>query len=185
MFQPRSRRGKVGFTLVEVLAATSLMSSLHSRSSFTYPINKAHEIRGLNKLRQIYTLIQVQSLTGGLPKAAFYPKGDPLKDPKSIVNQLKGAPKELFVSPFAPPELQKKGLTYAWNDAVNGKSPDALPRGTWLLIDLTAFIADPDVPKPPKYLVLYANGRAAAVANLPADIQKAVRQARHKLGEED
>ena len=71
-----------------------------------------------------------------------------VKDPKSIINLIPGAMPELFVSPFAPDALKKKGLTFAWNDTVNGKDMSQLPKDTWLLIDMAAFIADPRVPAP-------------------------------------
>ena len=146
-----------------------------------YGITQANEVKGIHNLTQVYTLLQAQCITGKLPDAAFYPQGDPTKDAKSIIVLLKGAVPGLFVSPFAPEGLKKKGLTFAWNDTVNGKDLDSLPRDTWLLIDLAAFIADPKVPKPARYLVLYADGRALAVETLPADIVKAVEEARAKL----
>ncbi|MBM4034910.1 MAG: hypothetical protein FJ291_24470 [Planctomycetes bacterium] len=180
MFKPRARRKPLGITLVEILTVTGIMSSLHSQSNFRYGITKANELKGLNNLRQIHLLLQTQCITGGLPNAAFYPQGDPRKDPKSIVRLIQGAPPELFVSPFAPDALQEKGLTYAWNTALNGKTIDAVPRGTWMLIDMAAFIADPNLPKPSRYLVLYADGRAEAVAEPPADILKAVKEAQEK-----
>jgi hypothetical protein len=169
----------VGFTLIEVLAVTGIMSGLHSQGNYHYAINKANEIKGLHNLKQIHMLLQMQSMTGGLPNAAFYPKGDPKKDRRSIIKLIPGAPAQLFVSPFAPSALQAKGLTYAWNDKVNGKSLDQV-RHTWLLVDLAAFIADPSLPKPSKYLILYANGKAQAVADLPPDIVKAVGKAQEK-----
>ena len=46
---------------------------------------------------------------------------------------------------------------------------------------MAAFIADPGVPAPDRYLLLYADGRAMAVANLPSDIQKVVQQARARI----
>jgi len=177
----RSRRRRLaGFTLAEVLTVSALMSGLNSGSQFSYALNKANEIKGLNNLRQIYLLLQTQCIVGGYPNAAFYPKGDPRKDPRSIVRLVQGAPPELFVSPFAPEPLKAKGLTYAWNDKVNGKSPDQVRR-TWLLVDLAAFIADPKVPKPTKYLILYSDGRAVASSTLPADIVRAVAKARQRL----
>lgn len=177
---PKSRRRVLGVTLIEVLAVTSLMQGLQSQGNFQYAINKANELKGLNNLRQIYLLLQVQCISGGLPDAAFYPKGDPRKDPKSILRLIPSAPKELFVSPFAPPALQETGLTYAWNSALNGKSLDQVPKDAWLLMDVAAFIADPKLPKPGKYLVLYADGRAAAVSELPEDILKVVKEAEAK-----
>ena len=181
MFQPRSRRRSVGFTLIEVLTVTGIMTSLHSQGNYRYAISKANEVKGTHNLRQVYTLLQVQCIAGGLPRAAFYPEGDPKKDPKSILRLIPGAPHQLFVSPFAPPALQQKGLTFAWNDKVNGKDIDSVRR-EWLLVDLAAFIADPKVPKPTKYLILYASGKAVATATLPPDIVKAVREAQEKGG---
>ncbi len=181
MLKPRSRRKAVGVTLVEILPVTSILSGLNSQSNFRYALHKANEVSGLNNLRQLYLLLQTQCIAGALPSAAFYPQGDPRKDPKSIVRLIPGAPPQLFVSPFAPDALREKGLTYAWNTAVNGKTLDVVTGGTWLLIDVTAFIADPRIPKPGKYLVLYADGRAEAVSEPPADIVKQVQEAEAKL----
>ncbi|HUT34700.1 MAG TPA: type II secretion system protein [Planctomycetota bacterium] len=180
MLQPRRRRKPVGITLIEILTVTSIMSGLHSQSNFQYAINKANEVKGLSNLRQIHLLLQTQCIAGALPRAAFFPEGDPKKDPKSITRLIAGAPPQLFVSPFAPPSLQDKGLSYAWNTALNGRTLDTVPRTTWVLIDVTAFLVDPDIPKPGKYLVLYADGRAEAIAEPPADIVKSVREAQAK-----
>jgi len=49
-----------------------------------------------------------------------------------------------------------------------------------LLVDLGAFIVNPDVPRPSKYFILYADGRALAVKDLPTDIQRAVKAAAAK-----
>ncbi|MFC1806421.1 Tfp pilus assembly protein FimT/FimU [Planctomycetota bacterium] len=180
MLMSRLRRTRGGFTLVEVLAVTGIMAGLHSGGNYRYGISKANEIRGLQQLRQLYMLIQMQAMTSGFPKAAFYPKGDPLKDPTSIVRLVPGAPKELFLSPFAPEPLRQKGLTYAWNDTISGRPAGSLPGNTWMLIDLAAFIADPNVPRPRKFFVLYANGKVDAVTHPPPDIIKAVKAARAK-----
>ena len=183
MSESRSRRWSRGFTLVEVVAVTGIMSALYSGGNYHYAITQANEVKGISNLRQVYIMLVAQSLTDGLPKAAFYPKGDPRKDPASIVKLLQGAPAELFISPFAPDGLKQKGLTFAWNDTVNGRELDQLPRGTWLLIDLAAFIADPKIPKPERYFMLYADGRCASVKTLPPDIQKVVKEAEAKLRE--
>jgi len=187
MLLARSRRKALGFALIEILTVTSIISGLQSQSSgtFRYAISKANEIVGINNLKQVYLLLQAQMITEGYPKAAFYPKGDPKTDPQSIVRLVQGAPPQLFVSPFAPPALKEKGLTYAWNDTVNGKQPDAVPGNTWLMIDVVAFVADPKVERPSKYLVLYADGKAEAVTTLPADIVKAVKEAQEKLKEKE
>ncbi len=179
MMRFRSRRRLLAFALIEVMAATAIMSSLQSQGgAYRYAVTMANELNGVNNLRQVHMLLQIE---GRLPKAAFYPKGNPKKDPKSIVRLIKGAPPQLFISPFAPEALKKKGLTYAWNDTVHRKDPSRLPRKTWLLIDLPAFIADPKIPKPTRYLVLYADGTAAAIDRPPSDIVKAVKAAQAKV----
>ena len=177
----RHCRRSLGFTLIEVMAVSGIMSSLASQGGYHYAIDKANEVKGVNNLKQIYMLIQAQAMGEGMPAAAFYPKGDPKKDPQSILRLLQGASPELFVSPFAAEGLKQKGLTFVWNDTVNGKDPGLLKQDTWLLIDLAAFSADPSVPKPKKYLVLYADGRSLAIDTLPADIDKAVKEAQGKL----
>ena len=179
----RARKRLAAFTLIEVMAVTGIMSTLQSQGGYRYAIDAANAVKGINNLRQVYQMLMMQSMTDGLPKAAFYPEGDPLKDKKSIVRLVTGAPKELFISPFAPEALKKKGLTFAWNDTANGKSLDLLPKDTWLMIDLAAFIADPDMRKPERYLVLYADGRAKAIKDLPPDILKAVEAVRKKIEE--
>ena len=173
----KMRRGTRAFGLIEVMATTAIMASLQSQGNFTYAINKANELRGVHNLKQIHMMLYTQTIGGNLPKAALYPEGDPKKDPKSILRLVQGAPPELFVSPFAPEALKKKGLTYAWNDSVNGKDMSLLDKNTWLLIDLAAFIADPGVKKPHRYLVLYADGRATATEKVPSDIAEAVAKA--------
>ncbi len=180
MLRPKSRRKPLGITLIEILTVTSIMSGLNSQSNFQYAINQANQVKGLNNLRQIHLLLQTQCIADALPRATFFPEGDPKKDPKSITRLILNAPPQLFVSPFAPQSLQDKGLSYAWNTALNGKTLDTVPRTTWVLIDVMAFIADPSIAKPAKYLVLYADGRAEAVAEPPADIVKAVKEAEAK-----
>jgi hypothetical protein len=182
MFRIRLRRRSLAFGLIEVMMVSAIMTTLNSQSGgFRYALDMAKETQGKENLRQIYLLLVAQTTSQPLPDAAFYPKGDPKKDPKSILNLVEGAVPELFVSPFAPEGLKKKGLTFAWNDAVNGKDMSQLPKDTWLLIDLAAFIADPSVPAPHRYLLLYADGRVLAVTNLPADIAKVVQEARAKI----
>lgn len=180
MFRRLLRWRMLGFTIIEVMAVTAIMGTLSSQGGYQYAITQANETKGINNLKQIYQLLLMQDMEGGMPKAVFYPAGDPKKDPSSILKLLTGADPQLFISPFAPEGLKGKGLTFAWNDAVNGKALDSLPKSTWLLVDLAAFIADPAIPKPTRYLILYADGRALSVAELPPDIVKAVAEAQAK-----
>lgn len=177
----RLRRNLVAFALIEVMAVSGIMSTMASQSAggYRYAIDAARKTQGVSNLKQIYMMIQAECVGGGLPNAAFYPKGDPMKDPSSIAVILKG-PREMWMSPFAPEAFKSKGLTFVWNDNVNGKDIGNVPKDTWLLIDMAAFITDPNVPKPPKYLILYADGRADAVAEVPYDIKKVVQEAEAK-----
>ena len=183
MHRIRHRRRSLAFGLIEVLAVSAIMTSMNSSQmgGFQYALDKAKEVKGTENLRQIYLLLLAQTTSEPLPDAVFYPKDDPKKDPKAIMNLIEGSVPELFVSPFAPEAMKKKGLTFAWNDAVNGKDMSQLPKDTWLLIDMAAFIADPNVPAPHRYLLLYADGRALAVVDLPPDIVKVVKEARAKI----
>ncbi len=182
MFRIRRRSRSLAFGLIEVMLVSAIMTTLNSQSGgFRYALDLAKETQGKENLRQIYLLLVAQSTSEPLPDAVFYPKGDPTKDPKSIMNLVQGSVPGLFVSPFAPEELKRKGLTFAWNDTVNGKDLSQLPNNTWLLIDMAAFIADPGVPAPHRYLLLYADGRTLAVTSLPPDIDKVVQQARAKI----
>lgn len=177
----RVRRSLVAFALIEVMAVSGIMSTMASQSGggYRYAIDAAKKTQGVNNLKQIYMMIQAECVGGGLPSAAFYPKGDPMKDPSSIAAILKG-PREIWTSPFAPEAFKAKGLTYVWNDSVNGKDIGNVPKETWLLIDMAAFITDPQMSKPPKYLILYADGRADAVSEVPYDIKKVVQEAEAK-----
>lgn len=177
----RVRRSLVAFALIEVMAVSGIMSTMASQSGggYRYAIDAAKKTQGVNNLKQIYMMIQAECVGGGLPSAAFYPKGDPMKDPSSIAVILKG-PREIWTSPFAPEAFKAKGLTYVWNDSVNGKDIGNVPKETWLLIDMAAFITDPQMSKPPKYLILYADGRADAVSEVPYDIKKVVQEAEAK-----
>lgn len=61
---------------------------------------------------------------GVYPNAKFYSE-NPLKDSRSIVRILEpyGIKGKIFICPTAPPALTEKGLTYLWNDELNGKNP--------------------------------------------------------------
>jgi len=105
MLWSRVRRKTLAFTLVEVLVVSGLMAGMHARGNYGYAINQANETKGKAHLKQIYLLVQMHSMMNKLPKAAFYPKGDP----KSIIRLLgRGADPRLFVSPFAPEALRRR-----------------------------------------------------------------------------
>ena len=130
-----------GFTVIELLAVTTLLSSL-STSAYVGAKNKAYEVKCQSNLRQIGLAVKMFELSNGrLPEAKFYPE-EPNKDPKSIKVILKnyGVSEKLFICPTYPPELKKKGLTYLWNDQLSGKRLSRIknPAKVWMMVDLTA-----------------------------------------------
>ena len=161
----RSRRG---FTVTELLLATSLLTSIPV-SSYIGVKNRAYQTVCLNNLRQIGQVIMTFAEDEGFPNARFFPD-DPLKDPRSIVNILadRGVPAKSFICPTAPPVLSAKGLTYLWNDTLSGRMPAQLgnPSGTWMMIDITA-LDDRVASHPGGYDILYADGHVACVPNPP------------------
>ncbi len=78
---------------------------------------------------------------GKFPDAKFFPE-NPNTDPRSIKVILKsyGTTDEIFICPTAPQELKNIGLTYLWNDEINGKSLSSIENAsqTWLMVDMTA-----------------------------------------------
>jgi len=155
-FLTRSR----GFTATELLMVTTLLSSIPV-SSYIGIRNKAYQTQCLSQLRQIGMAVNMfVQMEGRYPSARFYPE-NPLKDSRSIVLILKpyGIPARLFICPTAPPLLKKKGLTYLWNDNLNGKTPYRLknPSRIWLMVDITAL--DKRVSSHQGgYNILYADG---------------------------
>lgn len=170
------RKRKRGFTLIEVLAAAAIVTGVSSKS-YKNVHDRAAAMKCQHNLRQIGMILMT---SGPLPKAAFYPKGDPMKDPKSIrVLLSKKVPGEMFVCPAAPPELAKKGLTFLWNDKLNGRSMMGV-RKTWVLIEMNCLGKPAVAPHMGKYHVLYTDGSVATVTQPPKEIMDALTKASKK-----
>ncbi len=152
-------KSKVGFTLTELLLVTSILGAV-SPAAYIGVKNKAYEISCMNNLKQIGTTLQMFEIEQGrLPNAKFFPE-NPNTDPRSIKAILKnyGMPNEIFICPTAPRQLKDLGLTYLWNDEVNGKSLYSIdnPSQTWLMVDMTAAYEKATSHRN-GYNILYAN----------------------------
>lgn len=165
----RILKSKTGFTLTELLLVTSILGAV-SPAAYIGVKNKAYEISCMNNLKQIGTTLQMFELEQGkLPDAKFFPN-NPNTDPRSIKVILKnyGMPNEIFICPTAPQQLKDLGLTYLWNDEVNGKSLYSIdnPSQTWLMVDMTAAYEEATSHRN-GYNILYANFRVNWSASPP------------------
>jgi len=146
---------KSGFALLEIMVVATFVSSV----PFTgyQVIRKADEAACQNKLKQIYLALVMNN--GSLPNAVFFPSSS--NDRKGINNLLKdnlGGNKAVFFCPAIPPELNKCGTNYLWNDTVSGKNLDGIPGSTWLMTEITAISPDAPTPHIRGYQTLYADG---------------------------
>jgi len=168
----RSRRR--GFTLIEVMTVTTIMAGMQT-SSYQGVTDRARALKCQQHLRQVGMVLMT---TGALPKAAFYPTGDPKTDPKSIRVLLKGTvPEEMLVCPTAPDAMARKGLTFLWNDKLNGKNMMMAGRA-WVLIEMNCLAPNPVAPHSGKYHVLYTDSSVKSVDKPPREILEAIALAR-------
>jgi len=170
-------RLKFGFTLIEVMTAMNIVASVSS-GGYGHVMNRAKALQCQNNLRQMGLVFKTM---GNLPNASFYPKGDPKSDPKSllVIGKKAGLSDGMFMCPTAPAEFREKGLTFLWNDAVNGRGSFSVSR-EWLMIEMNALSAKPTPPHSGKYHVLYGSGSVKAVSSIPKEIEKAKAMAKKK-----
>lgn len=172
----RYRRRSWGQTLAEVAVCCGILSSLGGGGNAAWvALGTARRTEAISNLRQVYQAMLVQFEEGQLPEAAFYPdvRRDPnavRTDPRSIVNQIPGLPGSFWISPGAPEQFARLGLTYVWNSGVNGRLIDQLDPRTWLLMDMNgaAYFTPGITPRAQGYLVLYADGQVKYEMQPPA-----------------
>ncbi len=180
------RISKRGFTTVEVLLVTGILTALGG-DSFTGVTSKAHQVACFNQLRQIYMAFQMMAMNDEpLPRAWFYPPDNhPYREQFNLANIMarQGVPKQLFICPAAPEEIKQRGICYLYNDKLCNRNLDGIsdPANTWLLMDVNA-VTD---QVPPAHLggcnVLYCDGHVKWV---PASaIPKLITQAVDYRGE--
>ena len=155
------------FTIAEITIVTGIVTSIPV-NGYLAARKKAEQTVCTNNLKQIYkALLMYEISNGALPKASFYPK-DGAKNKKSIVKRLR-LPKALFTCKCLPALLREKGLTYLWNDNVNGLPFHNIKdrKKTWLLVEMS--IVSPEIPGPhgDRYNVLWAVGSTSLVDALP------------------
>ena len=180
--QRKARTGlRRGFTLVEVMVVMTVVAA--SQGNYSGAIDMARQTKCAGNLRSAWTSIQMYEMTNGkLPRAAFYPK-DPRKDKDSIIVLVRGIGPAL-VCDCMPDDIQARGLTFLWNDALSGKRMDQIkdPSHTWMLMEMSVVANKP--PHRGGYNVLYADGQVRWTKEIPADIAKAVEAAEKKKKEE-
>lgn len=159
-----------GFTLTEILAVAAIVSSMPI-GAYQRGKQKALQTKCMSNLQQIGQLLTMYVLENGeYPPAAFFPK-NPSKGDDSI-RSLLGGPKQLWVCPSLPGELQKKGLTFIYNDSLVGKSALENPDKKWVLIEMSCVSKGSPHPHPGGYNILFADGHILASKKLPKKITK-------------
>ena len=163
-------KNSAGFTVTELLIVTAIVTSIPT-GTYVHAKKKALEINCQHNLRQINMALQMFIMTNGkLPSAAFYPKDSARqKDSIAVILKSYGASKGVFICPAAPEQLEKLGLTYLWNDALNGQRPETIRDASkqWLMMDMTAVSPDVPPPHPSGYTVLYADGQVRWTKDRP------------------
>ena len=168
----RNKRKRRGFTLIEIAAVATLISTIPA-TSYIRVRQKADQTKSQQQLKQIGLALKMyQQENETYPKAAFYPKKPDGKD--SIITELKdhGAVKQLFICPSLPQGLQKKGLTFVYNDEVSGKRRLRKPAKKWVLIEINCVAKKSPKPHPNGYNILFADGHVISSKVLPAKITK-------------
>ncbi|MEN6401972.1 MAG: prepilin-type N-terminal cleavage/methylation domain-containing protein [Armatimonadia bacterium] len=139
----RQLRRRRGFTTVEILVVTGILTSLGG-NGFQNCTNKAHQVACFNQLRQIGMAFQMRAnMDEPLPQAWFYPPDNhPARERYNIVNIMKkdGVMPQMFICPSAPDEVKQRGITYLYNDKLCNRNMDSIenPTETWLMMDVNA-----------------------------------------------
>jgi len=151
---------RAGFTLVELMMVATLVSSVPLGAYKA--VGKAKQSFCKNNLNQIYQALTMFMMENNdrLPSACFYTENSSAEN--SIVNILHPylKNKNVFLCPSLPKELQKKEITYIWNDQFNNKNPDGIPNRDkiWLMTEMTATSEKIPPPHPDGYNILYLDG---------------------------
>jgi prepilin-type processing-associated H-X9-DG protein len=166
------------FSILEVLAASTIVAGVAPKS-YQGIQDRTRTLKCQQNLRQIGMVLMAEEK---LPGAAFYPKGDPATDAKSLVVLMKNKiPAEMLVCPASPPELAQKGLTFLWNDALNGRAMTGADK-EWVLVEMHCLGNPPVPPHQGKYHVLYTDGSVSAVDRPPQEILDALERAKKESG---
>ena len=162
--------GRAGFTLLELLAVTTILSSVPIGAYKA--IGKAKEVFCKNNLKQIYLALTMFTMSnnGNLPSACFYPKNS--SDKNSLANILHLS-KGIFLCPSLPDKLKKNGITYIWNDRFSNQDPDSVRHKDkeWLMMEMTAVNEKIPPPHPGGYNILYLDGHIETKRK-PPDLKK-------------
>jgi prepilin-type processing-associated H-X9-DG protein len=151
---------KAGYTTGELLLVTTIVTSI-STGSYIMAKKKAVETVCKNNLHQIQSALTMFLTENNdrLPDGVFYPKE--MSSDKAIHNILNPYIRgNVFVCPALPDELQKRGLTYLWNDIFSGKRINVIQNADkeWLMVEMTAVSKDIPPPHAKGYTILYLDG---------------------------
>lgn len=168
----KRRRGILGFSVTEVLAVATMLSTV-PMGAYVRAKQKGVQTECVGNLQQIgQMLVMYYHEHGEYPKAAFYPK-DPKNGADSIRNVLEGIPDKMWVCPSLPDKLKEKGLGFVYNDSIGGARGFSNPGKKWVLIEINCVSKKAPPPHPEGYNVLFADGRVITTKRLPSKITDA------------
>lgn len=170
-----------GFTMVEVLVVTGIMTGLGG-GAFPNVTNKAHQVECYNQLRQIFLAFQMMAAADEpLPRAWFYPPDNhQYREQFNLVNIMakNGVDKQFFICPSAPEELKQRGICYLYNDRLSERTLDSIekPAETWLMMDVNGVTDQIPAAHNGGCNVLYCDGHVKWVpsGSIPKLIEQAV-----------
>lgn len=168
--RPRKFWRRAGFTFAEMMVVVGIVSQI-PQGSFGRAKQKALEVKCVSNLRSIGMNIIAH---GEFPDAAFYPK-DP-KNGKDSIRKIIGGGEKPWICPSLPDALQKRGLTYVYNDELAGQSNPRNAEKKWVLIEMSCVSHSAPHPHPAGYNVLFADGHVITTKRLPRKIQEAWHQ---------
>lgn len=131
--------------------------------------NRRYWNQTVDDLKQIYAgLERYENRTGSLPILSLYPS-DPLTGEDSIRFVLARylVDLDVFVSPVGRKEIQRMGLTYIWNPALNRQRLASFDTPQWVLTDIQAL--DHKVKKAHRfgYATLFSDGSVRKLTESP------------------
>lgn len=183
----KRRRRLLGFSLTEVMAVSAIVTSIPT-GAYVRAQQKAYQTKCVHNLQQIGQMIQMYYYSmGHYPKAAFYPD-NPFESQDSLIRVMEQAgqrvPREMWVCPAAPEQLQKRGLTFIFNDNFAGRKSLPNPSKAWLMIEVNCVSKKVPPPHPGGYNILFADGHVITTKSLPRSITSKQRAALNHLFED-
>ncbi len=168
---PELSRGGLGFSPLRLVLTTVLLV-LGAFTIYVTQDLRSMDLRCEENLLSIYgALSRYENEWGRLPDLAFFPE-HPEESRDGLLSVLRryGVTDLHCICPALPQNVQRLGITYVWNTALNGRSRASIDAPIWMLVEISAL--NPDLPRPHNnaYHVLYTDGTVRREAHPPSGL---------------